>query len=108
LPRTIQDSFELLRKLNVLYIWIDSVCLLQNDVEDLDLGVAVMDRIYECSFFTVVAAEGHNANAGLPGVYPGSRVSRANFQIKPKVWLGVWTILDRRLEVTAYNSRGWT
>jgi len=39
----------------------------------LDLGIAVMDKIYERPYFAMVAARGHDANNSLPGVRKDSR-----------------------------------
>jgi hypothetical protein len=47
IPRTIQDAITLVRKLELRYLWVDALCLLQNDWQDLDRGVNVMDQVYE-------------------------------------------------------------
>lgn len=109
LPRTICDAITLCRMLNVRYLWVDALCLLQNDAQDLERGVNVMDQIYERSWFTIVAAAGTDANAGLPGVQVGSR-RPANFalEVQPGILLGVNAGLDRLLENSMYSSRGWT
>ncbi|KAH8821378.1 heterokaryon incompatibility protein-domain-containing protein [Xylogone sp. PMI_703] len=109
LPRTIQDAIILIEKLGTQYLWIDSLCLLQNDIMDLDRGVNVMDLIYERAWVTVVASYGHDANAGLPGVQSGSRTASYNVvQIKPGISLGMIIGLDQIIKVSVYNSRAWT
>jgi Heterokaryon incompatibility protein (HET) len=47
IPRTIQDAITLVRKLELRYLWVDALCLLQNDWQDIDRGVNVMDQVYE-------------------------------------------------------------
>ena len=109
LPRTIQDTITIAQRLGARYLWVDCLCLLQNDIGDLDRGVNVMDLIYERAWITVVASYGHDANAGLPGVRKGSRrASRNTIQIKPGVSLGVITGLDQLLKASVYSSRAWT
>lgn len=76
LPLTISDAIALSRSLGIRYLWVDALCLVQNDAEDVRKGVEVMDSIYEMSWLTVVAACGHDANAGLPGVRPGFRAEK--------------------------------
>ena len=44
IPRTIQDAITLVRKLELRYLWVDALCLLQNDWQDLDRGVKFMDQ----------------------------------------------------------------
>lgn len=47
LPNTIKDAVVFKKRLRYQYIWINALCLLQNDAEDLELGVNVIDLIYE-------------------------------------------------------------
>lgn len=109
IPRTIQDTMALVRRLGPRYMWVDSLCLMQNDIEDMDRGINVMDLIYERAWITVVASSGQDANAGLPGVRRGSRkASKNTMEIKPGISLGVVTGLDRLLKASVYNSRAWT
>jgi hypothetical protein len=49
----------LVKALNERFLWVDALCLVQNDE---------MDMIYERVLMTIVAASGDNVNAGLPGV----------------------------------------
>ncbi|WAO85978.1 HET domain-containing protein [Fusarium falciforme] len=109
LPRTICDAVTLCRMLNVRYLWVDALCLLQNDPEDLERGVDVMDQIYERAWLTIFAATGTDANAGLPGVQVGSRrPANLALEVQPGILLGVCAGLDSLLEDSMYSSRGWT
>ncbi|KAF5532526.1 hypothetical protein FMEXI_12326 [Fusarium mexicanum] len=109
LPNTIKDAITLTRRLGCRFLWIDALCLLQNDTEDLKLGVNVMDLIYERAWLTVVAACGHDANARLPGVQEGTRHGSYNtVEIVPGVEMGIVTGLDALLQHSVYNSRAWT
>lgn len=109
LPRTIQDAITLVQRLGARYLWVDALCLLQNDSADLDRGVNVMDLIYEQAWLTIIAGHGHNANTGLPRVRQGSKKASQNIvQIKPGVSLGVTTALHWLLALSVYNYRAWT
>ncbi|KAK4204775.1 heterokaryon incompatibility protein-domain-containing protein [Triangularia verruculosa] len=109
LPATIRDAITLTRKLGKRYLWIDSLCLVQNDPMDLEPGIAVMDQVYERAWITIIAASGHDANAGLPGVDSGSRQDRrAASQVKPGIFLGKLIATDLLLEESAYHTRAWT
>ncbi|KAF4466688.1 hypothetical protein FALBO_6453 [Fusarium albosuccineum] len=109
LPNTIKDAIVFVRRLGCRYLWVDALCLLQNDAGDLELGVDVMDLIYERAWLTVVASGGHDANARLPGVQEGTRKGSHNtFEVIPGVEMGVVTGLDGLLKSSVYNTRAWT
>jgi hypothetical protein len=109
LPATIRDAITLTQKLGARYLWVDSLCLLQNDSDDLDRGVAVMDHIYERAWLTVVAACGHDANAGLPGVQPGSRTEqRLVREVNPGLFVGAFIAPSHLLQTSVYSTRAWT
>ncbi|KAF5236798.1 hypothetical protein FANTH_11119 [Fusarium anthophilum] len=109
LPRTVRDAMELTRKLGVQYLWIDALCLIQNDMEDLERGINVMDLIYERSLLTIIAASGNDADAGLPGVRARSRPAlKQTIEVKPGISLGLYMEMSTLLNASPYSSRGWT
>ncbi|KAF3811064.1 hypothetical protein GCG54_00010400, partial [Colletotrichum gloeosporioides] len=108
IPKTIRDTIDLARRLNIRYIWVDAFCLIQDDSEDLFQGISVMDKIFQRSWLTAVAASGHTANSGLPGFSGGSRVPREATVIQPDISVTVFMDLDGMLESTVYQTRGWT
>jgi hypothetical protein len=65
LPRTFRDAVSVTRALNIRYIWIDSLCIVQDDLEDWEQEAAKMASIYEGSFLTIAAADSANSNGGL-------------------------------------------
>ncbi|RDW75449.1 hypothetical protein BP6252_06591 [Coleophoma cylindrospora] len=56
LPKTYQDAITVLRRLNLRYIWIDSLCILQDDDLDWATESSKMSDIYEDSYLTLAAA----------------------------------------------------
>jgi hypothetical protein len=80
LPRTIQDAVDFVKALQERYLWIDALCLVQNDGADLQKGVDVMDLIYERAIMNIVATAGDNADASLPGVREDSRFITHNVE----------------------------
>ncbi|KAK0726134.1 heterokaryon incompatibility protein-domain-containing protein [Lasiosphaeris hirsuta] len=111
LPRTIRDAVSLCRVLRIRFLWVDSLCLVQNDYTDLEPSIRVMDRIYEHAWLTIVAAHGHDANAGLPGVQEGDRHEmecRPHGTVEPGVVLGASPSLKLRLMGSLYQTRAWT
>jgi hypothetical protein len=109
LPRTVQDAIDIVKALGERFLWVDALCLVQNDAVDVRIGIEVMDLIYERAALCIIAVSGDSANAGLPGVRCGSRlVTNHVEQIRPGIKLAVYNELDHMLRPSAYNRRAWT
>ncbi|KAI0470009.1 heterokaryon incompatibility protein-domain-containing protein [Xylariaceae sp. FL0804] len=111
IPRTIRDAIDLARDLGYRYVWVDQMCLIQDDPTDKeDKGIPAMDLVYEQAHFTIVAGSGTHANSGLPGIKPGSR--SPSRQITGEVLPGVSLVVRHEREDlvahTEYQHRGWT
>jgi len=76
LSRTVQDATNLVEAVGERYLWVDTLCIIQDDEKELNTTLKSMAKIYENAQFTIVAADGKNADAGLPGVRPQSRSLR--------------------------------
>jgi hypothetical protein len=68
IPRTIQHSMEVVRLLGERYLWVDSLCIVQDDEESTQQCLDDMAAIYANAALTIKAVEGDNANHGLRGV----------------------------------------
>lgn len=109
LPTTIQDAITLTSSLSERYIWIDSMCIIQDDDADKRGLIPHMDLIYDRGFMTIVAATGDNANAGLPGVRKKSRSCvQMVEELRPSLRLTCPKHLTDLLNNSVYESRGWT
>lgn len=68
IPQTTRDAIQLTQRMNRRYLWVDSLCLIQDDEVDMKTDIESMNSIYELDTLTIVAANAQKANAGLPGV----------------------------------------
>lgn len=66
-PLTVRHAIELTKVLGERYLWCDALCIVQDD-ENKHQELAKMASIYANSSITIVAANGHDANHGLPGL----------------------------------------
>lgn len=64
LPRTFQDAITICRELHVQYLWIDSLCILQDDTLDWEQESAKMAMIYSRSYLNIAATRAPDSSAG--------------------------------------------
>jgi hypothetical protein len=55
LPKNFRDAMVVCRRLGIDYIWIDSLCIIQDDPEDWKRQAALMHRVYRLACVTLVA-----------------------------------------------------
>ena len=65
LPRNFQDAFAVARALSYRYIWIDSFCIIQDDMQDWRQQVAVMANVYSEAELTISAARSSSHKEGF-------------------------------------------
>ncbi|KAK8218132.1 heterokaryon incompatibility protein-domain-containing protein [Phyllosticta capitalensis] len=65
LPHTFQDAINFTRKLGERYIWIDSLCIIQDCKEDWGRESRKMADIYSNSYLTLAATAATNSSCGL-------------------------------------------
>ncbi|OBT39234.1 hypothetical protein VE00_09925 [Pseudogymnoascus sp. WSF 3629] len=103
LLKTINDAIDLVQAVGERYLWVDSLCLIGDNEGDIALGVRIMNSVFQGSYFTIVAASGVDANAGLWGAV-GSDAKEKVVQQNPEVGIDLKT----RLSKSEYSKRGWT
>lgn len=65
LPKTFQDAVTVTRLLNVPYLWVDCLCIVQDSATDWEREAAKMASIFENAVCTITAASAANCFAGL-------------------------------------------
>ncbi|KAH6881297.1 heterokaryon incompatibility protein-domain-containing protein [Alternaria rosae] len=65
LKPTFRDMVTVMRRLGVCLIWIDCLCIVQDDTEDWKRESASMGKIYANSWLNISANAGRDGNAGL-------------------------------------------
>ncbi|KAI1480970.1 HET-domain-containing protein [Daldinia eschscholtzii] len=63
LPKTFRDAFEIAQRLDVRYIWIDRLCIIQDSADDWRAESAIMQKVYRNGFLNI-AALGSKDDAG--------------------------------------------
>lgn len=110
IPATIADSIDLVAMIGERYLWVDSLCIVQDDPQEKHNQIANMDAIYGNAVLTINAAAGQDANAGLPGVRPFSRkVEQLVLEYQPgRRLIAAQPILTDIADSSYWNTRAWT
>lgn len=64
LPRTFHDAIDVARRLEIEYLGIDSLCIIQDDSRDWDIQASRMADIYENAYVTIAATSSGDGNGG--------------------------------------------
>jgi hypothetical protein len=109
-PRTITDAIQLMKDLDEPYLWIDSLCIVQDDSLEKHNQFQKMHIVFGLAKLVLIAATGDDANAGLPGVTNHKRELHQVFaQMAPDLRLiAALPELQDVLPLTVWSGRGWT
>lgn len=118
LPKTLADAIAFTAALQIQYIWIDAICIIQDSNEDKAIQIGNMANIYSYSLITLVAATGTNANSGLPGVSKPRDLWQIELRVpvaEQDMPMRLVTSMNRLtheddnfLTGSIWSSRGWT
>lgn len=113
-PATLRDAIIVVRKLNIRYIWIDALCIMQDSPEDWAQEASRMRDVYRGAVVTIAAASASKTSDGLfrerpePPSYvwldwlnEGKPTPRVFLRPGSELW-------DSTLSNSAINTRGWT
>jgi hypothetical protein len=109
IPRTIRDAIALTELLHERYLWVDSLCIIQDDETNSHDQITKMASIYANSVLTIVAADGEDANYGLRGIRMAS-LPRNRPQQTSKLPNGAQIVEPNYStpEGSTWSRRGWT
>jgi hypothetical protein len=65
LPKTFQDAVEFVRKLDIRFLWIDSLCIVQDDNSDWQVESGRMASVYQNALLTLAATASSGCDGGL-------------------------------------------
>jgi Heterokaryon incompatibility protein (HET) len=65
LPQTLKDAISVTQELHIRFLWIDSLCIVQDDAEETPTEIAHMPEIYSCAAVTILASRASNVQEGF-------------------------------------------
>jgi hypothetical protein len=84
LSKTFQDAIAITRGLRIQYVWIDSLCIIQDDKADWKAESAKMASIYENSWLTIAATTAPNGAYGCFSVPSSEARLRNSKQVRER------------------------
>ncbi|KAM0158447.1 hypothetical protein ACHAPG_004125 [Botrytis cinerea] len=75
LPATFRDAVIATRDLGFQYLWIDSICILQDSIPDKSVEIARMGNVYGNAALCICATSGINSKSGFLPPYPSLQPS---------------------------------
>jgi hypothetical protein len=107
-PRTITDAMFLCHRMSIRFLWVDAVCIKQDDTVDKQNQISNMNAIYSGAHFTIVAAYKTDSKSGLPGVRSGSRPVQEREVVNGLTLAAAQVDLNSALFDVPWVNRAWT
>ncbi|KIW00207.1 uncharacterized protein PV09_08247 [Verruconis gallopava] len=108
LPLTIMDAIEFVRSIGEKYLWVDAVCIPQDNAKIMEEQIGHMASVYRSSILTLVAVASDDARSPLPGVRAGTRSLRSFFETPDLTLAERLTSILPVILSSNYNTRAWT
>lgn len=108
LPATIRDAITMTRGCGLEYIWVDSVCIIQGNVDDWFTEANRMHEVYANAYFTICAASVDSASAGLFHTRQAWKYSIEPCELATQRISIRSSSFKELIEGSTWSSRAWT
>ena len=112
LPLTVKQAVEFTRRLNVDYLWVDAICIIQDSKEDKKREIRNMRNIFKNSYVTLVASHPLSVSDGF--LFPQSTPMSTFFNVSFGALtngehdISVELLPFSRIRHQPVNKRAWT
>ncbi|KAI0502940.1 HET-domain-containing protein [Xylaria bambusicola] len=109
LPKAIKDAITVCRQLNQRFLWVDRLCIQQDDNgPEKQAQINAMGKIYSSAEFTIIHASGINMDDPIAGVTTTREVFQSRTVVCGVELISGYPDIKVPLEVSRWNERGWT
>ncbi|RYO96356.1 hypothetical protein DL765_011607 [Monosporascus sp. GIB2] len=111
LPQTLKDAALVCMKMSINFLWVDALCILQDDQDDKAREIADMPNVYRNSIFTIAASRAGGVHEGFLADrnatdFPGLVFTLA-YQCRGIALRGSITLIKTQTEPEPLDRRGW-
>ncbi|KPM39532.1 hypothetical protein AK830_g7021 [Neonectria ditissima] len=112
LPQTFKDAIIVIRNLGIPYIWIDSLCIIQDSDEDWQREARTMLKVYEHATCNIAATHSPNSFGGLFADRNPRVLDAESIEIDNGVLVGRFHLVDvdyftQEIDDAPLNRRCW-
>lgn len=112
LPTSFKDAIIVTRALDVRYLWVDAICIVQDDRSDWIHQAPLMGKIYKNAYCTIAAHSARNCSDGfLESLSPLNPVEVASFLTRKSgpgsLCIGLPRSFKETIDCSYINQRGW-
>ncbi|XXH05361.1 hypothetical protein Hte_011787 [Hypoxylon texense] len=110
LPKTIQDAVIVTLGVGLRYLWVDAICIVQDDADDKQEQISKMHLVYRGAYFTIAAANAPTSYAGFLQPRERYQPTRVSARMDDNVFTEVLLSPEYSGLVTSdyLFLRGWT
>lgn len=110
LPATLKDALRIAHEIGIRYIWIDSLCILQDDASDKEHEIARLSSYYSRATVTICAASAASCREGILKTGREPDYIGGPFRIKCSTSSGMGSLLlySSIEPAVPISARGWT
>lgn len=114
---TSRDAVALTRAIDLRYVWIDALCIVQDDLEDWKHESSQMNLVYRHAFVTFCGLSSQSCHESLLNRAPAAKVlfqstirpgMNGYYLIRLHTSSGAWKNRERMDELCTWRRRGWT
>lgn len=114
LPKTFRDAIYATRKFGLQYLWIDSLCIIQDSNEDWDFESSLMTHVYGGCLLNFAAASSRDCMGGLFQNRPSSYLGPCFVSVESQndTFISYYQLWDQDIwpvefESATLNKRAW-
>ncbi|KAH6646792.1 heterokaryon incompatibility protein-domain-containing protein [Truncatella angustata] len=108
LPRAINDAIDLTDAVGEAYLWVDALCIIQDDNSSKDVYISRMNQIYGNAYVTLVTLNGLSDDSALPGVTHSRILVQSPVEINGLHLVPRLPELSFVEQFSAWSRRAWT
>ncbi|KAF9242135.1 heterokaryon incompatibility protein-domain-containing protein [Melanogaster broomeanus] len=109
LPATIEDAMVVTQSLGKRYLWVDSLCIEQDNEAEKVVQIGLMSVIYNGAWASIICVSGQSAQSRIPRVGTSDNViPQLSCEIDGKRLLSTMPTLSHQLSQSPWAKRAWT